>query len=112
MADEVVELPAASRARAASVYVPLATPRESHEIEYGLVASSAPRLAPLRRNCTPTTPTLSDALAETVIVPETVAPSAGAVIWAVGGVVSEVTTALASLEAGPMLPPRSAAATR
>jgi len=40
-------------------------------------------------NCTPTTPTLSVALAETVTVPATEAPAAGAVIETAGGVVSE-----------------------
>ena len=50
--------------------------------------SSAPRLLPSRRNCTPTTPTLSDAVAVTLIVPETVAPFAGAVSETVGAVVS------------------------
>ena len=43
---------------------------------------------PSTLNCTPTTPTLSDALAETVMLPVTVAPAAGAVIATVGGVVS------------------------
>ena len=62
--------------------------------------SSAPSAAPSSRNCTPTTPTLSLAVAETVTVPETVAPLAGAVIDTVGGVTSDrskrvtVTTAL------------------
>ena len=51
--------------------------------------SSAPRAAPSSRNWTPTTPTLSLAVAETVTAePETVAPFAGAVIDTVGGVVS------------------------
>jgi hypothetical protein len=39
-------------------------------------------------NWTPATPTLSEASAVTVIVPETVAPDAGDVILAVGGMVS------------------------
>ena len=47
-----------------------------------------PRTFPSRRNCTPKTPTLSKALAETVTVPATVAPSAGAVMFTVGAVVS------------------------
>src|SRR5438445_13893084 len=55
---------------------------------YGAAVTSAPRFAPSSLNCTPTTPTLSVALAETVTVPATVAPSAGAVIETVGGVVS------------------------
>src|SRR5947207_8361027 len=39
-------------------------------------------------NCTPATPTLSAALAVTEVVPETVAPDAGAVMLTVGGVMS------------------------
>ncbi|PYQ38251.1 MAG: hypothetical protein DMF77_24595 [Acidobacteria bacterium] len=57
-------------------------------IEKGAVVSSDPAFAPSTRNCTPATPTLSEALAETVITPETVAPADGAVIVTVGGVVS------------------------
>ena len=44
------------------------------------MVSSVPRLVPSRRNCTPLTPTLSEALAEIVIVPEIVAPEAGDVM--------------------------------
>ena len=51
--------------------------------------SSAPRLFPSSLNWTPTTPTLSEALADTVTPPETVAPAAGALMETVGGVVSE-----------------------
>src|SRR2546426_4939427 len=58
------------------------------EREYGAVVTSAPRFAPSSLNCTPTTPTLSVAVAETVIVPEMVAPADGAVSATVGGVVS------------------------
>src|SRR5258708_5028019 len=58
------------------------------ETEYGAVVSSAPRLEPSSLNCTPTTPTLSEALAVTLVVPETVAPEAGAVMLTEGGVVS------------------------
>ena len=50
--------------------------------------SSAPRLAPSSLNCTPTTPTLSLAFAETVTAAETVEPAAGAVMETEGGVVS------------------------
>ena len=39
-------------------------------------------------NCTPATPTLSDAEAVTEIVPDTVAPFAGEVMPTAGGVVS------------------------
>ena len=47
--------------------------------------SSAPRLAPSRVNWTPTTPTSSEALALTGMVPETLAPGAGAETATVGG---------------------------
>jgi hypothetical protein len=57
-------------------------------VEYGVTRSSAPRLAPSNWNCTPTTPTLSLAFAETLIVPKTMAPLVGEVIDTVGGVVS------------------------
>ena len=50
--------------------------------------SSAPRLSPSSLNWTPTTPTLSEALAVTVMVPETVEPDEGDVMLTVGGVVS------------------------
>jgi hypothetical protein len=43
---------------------------------------------PLYWNWTPATPTLSEASAVTVIVPETVAPDAGDVMLTVGAVVS------------------------
>ena len=51
--------------------------------------SSAPRLAPSRVNWTPATAMLSAASALTGVVPETVAPAAGAETDTVGGVVSE-----------------------
>src|SRR3989344_6962664 len=96
-------LPAASRATALMVWLPLVAVVESHAIEYGVVVSSAPTLAPSTLNCTPTTPTLSDALADRVTVPETVAPSAGAMRETVGLVVSPpvVTSTLASQVALP-----------
>src|SRR5207248_2814747 len=92
-AADVAWLPAASRARAASVCAPLPTLPEFHVIEYGAVVTSAPTAAPSSRNCTPATPTLSDAVAETVtLAPATVAPLAGAVIDTVGGVPSTLFT--------------------
>src|SRR5437660_11036959 len=87
-AAEVVRLPAASRATAVSVCEPLLAVVVFHDIEYGVAVSSAPRLAPSNRNCTPTTPTLSEALAVTLVVPPTVAPETGEVMLTVGGVVS------------------------
>jgi hypothetical protein len=80
--------PAASRARAVTVCEPLAAVVVVHGTLYGAAISSAPSVAPSSRNCTPTTPTLSDAFAVTVVVPDTVAPEAGAVTLAVGAVVS------------------------
>src|SRR5439155_18165537 len=87
-AAAVVVLPAASRATAVSVWDALLAVVVFQENEYGAVVSSAPRFAPSSRNCTPTTPTLSDALAVIVVVPDTVAPELGAVIAVVGAVVS------------------------
>ena len=60
----------------------------SHIVSNGALVSSAPMFAPSSRNCTPTTPMLSEASALTVTMPDTVAPPAGAVMVTVGGVVS------------------------
>src|SRR2546429_8954320 len=87
-AAEVVRLPAASRPSAPSVCEPLLALVVFQDTEYGAAASSTPRLAPSSRNCTPTTPTLSEALAVTLVVPPTVAPEIGEVMLTVGGVVS------------------------
>src|SRR5207244_11299480 len=77
----------ASRATAVSVCEPFVAVVVSHATEYGADVSSVPRFAPSSSNCTPATPTSSDALAVTEVVPETVAPAAGAVSATVGGVV-------------------------
>src|SRR5262245_4115927 len=70
-----VMLPAASRATALRLWVPLLAVVVFHETLYGAVVSSFPRLLPSSLNCTPTTPTLSPAVADTVtVVPETVVP--------------------------------------
>src|SRR5206468_11907739 len=87
-ADEVVTLPAASRATAVSVWPPRLAVAASQLIEYGAVVSSAPRLTPSSLNCTPATPTSSLALAWTSTVVETFAPAAGAVSETAGAVVS------------------------
>ena len=63
----------------------------SQETEYGAEVSSVPMSAPFRLNCTPATPTLSEAVAETATVPETICPWVGEVIETVGGVVSPAT---------------------
>src|SRR5688572_352535 len=59
---EVVLLPAASRAMARSVCVPLAAVVEFHAAVKGAAVSSAPRLTPSSWNWTPITPMLSEAL--------------------------------------------------
>src|SRR5437762_1439678 len=86
---DVVRLPAASRATAISACAALVAVVVVHDVVQGAVVTSAPRLAPSSLNCTPTTATSSDALAETLTEePETVAPLAGAVIATTGGVAS------------------------
>src|SRR5437899_58308 len=70
----------------------------SQDAEYGEVASSAPRFAPSSLNCTPATPMLSEALAVTLTVPETVAPPTGAVTETDGGVVSFETVTVTAAE--------------
>lgn len=87
---EVVVLGTASLATAVRVWVAFEAPVVSQEMEYGLEVSSEPRLDPSSLNWTPTTPTLSEAVAETVVVdPLTVALLLGEVTETVGGVESE-----------------------
>src|SRR2546428_1287754 len=87
----VAILPAASRATAVRMCAPAEASAVLQLVAYGAVVTSAPRLAPSSMNCTPTTPTLSVALAEIVTVPATVAPLAGAVIETSGGGLLSVT---------------------
>src|SRR5437762_4803490 len=87
-ATEVARLPAASRATAVRLCEPLLAVVVFHETEYGAAVTSAPGLRPSSRNCTPTTLTLSEALAVTLIVPATMVPEAGEVMLTAGGVVS------------------------
>src|SRR2546427_12034142 len=56
--------------------------------EYGVAVSSRPRLVPSSWNWTPATPTLSDAVAATVMVPDTELFAVGAVMETAGGGVS------------------------
>src|SRR5436853_93929 len=86
-AAEVVVWPAVPRAIAVKALLHVLAVAGFHAIEYGAAVSSAARLAPSRRNCTPATPTLSDALAVTVVTAETMAPVAGAVTVIAGGAV-------------------------
>src|SRR2546421_33925 len=85
---EVAGVPAASRATALIVCVPFAAPVVFQEIEYGAAVSSAPKLTPSILNCTPATPTLSEAVALSVTVADTVAPFKGELMFTAGGVVS------------------------
>src|SRR2546430_10783310 len=82
---EVVTLPAASRATAVSEWLPLPVLAVFQEIVYGAAVTSAPKLTPSSLNCTPTTPTLSEALALTATAAATVEAAAGAVIATLGG---------------------------
>src|SRR5207248_461884 len=83
-----VRLPAASRATAVKVCEPLTTAVVLNEGSEGRGVGTAAIGAPSAKNCTPATPTLSEAFAVTGIVPETVAPLAGELMLTVGGVVS------------------------
>src|ERR1700730_15144435 len=76
-AADVPRLPAASRATAVTTCEPFAALSVFPGAEYGAEVASAPVLTPSTWNCTPTTPTLSEASAVMVIVPETVALAAG-----------------------------------
>src|SRR5262245_20324418 len=87
---DVVELPAASRATALTACGPSGTAVVFQLTLYGAAVTAAPTFAPSTLNCTMRTPTLSDACAVTVVVPDTVAPPAGAVIEMAGGVTSVV----------------------
>src|SRR5439155_27219924 len=68
---DVVWFVAASRATAVRVYAPFATVVVFHEVAYGGTVYSGPRATPVSRNCTPTTPTCSEARAETLTLPAT-----------------------------------------
>ena len=87
-AVEALVFPAASLAIAMRDLEPLVDSVVSHEMEYGEVVSSAPRFTPSSLNWTPETPTLSEAVAVMLTLPETSAPLAGDVRETVGRVVS------------------------
>src|SRR5207245_2371462 len=87
--EEVVRLPAASRATAVSVCVPLEALVVFQLVDWAAAVSSTPRLSPSGSLSTSTTPTLSEAVDVAVMVPETVEPVAGLLIETVGGVVSD-----------------------
>src|SRR5258707_15499062 len=98
MDAEVLVLPAASRATAVSVCVPLATLVVSQAKANGALVSSMPAVAPSTMSWTPATPMLSEALALTIVVPATRTPTAGSVIATDGRLLS-TTTGMATLVA-------------
>ena len=100
---DVVVLPAASRATAVRVWEPSLVAVVSQVYEYGLVVSSVPMAAPSSWNWTLATSTSSEAEAVTLTVPDTVAPAAGDVRLADGGVVSRGGAALREIMALPMV---------
>ena len=84
--DDVVELPALSRATAVKVCTPMVAAVESHTIEKGTAMSSAPRFAPSSLNCTPAiVPAVDEAAALRVVAPDSVDPFVGADSVAVTG---------------------------
>jgi len=101
-AELVPLFPLGSCATAVNVCVALESAVVSSEIEYGAVVSCAPVFAPSTRNCTKET-ALSEsvAVAVSVIVADTVAPFAGAVMVTTGAVVSGTTVKLTPLLATP-----------
>ena len=88
-AADVATFPDVSRATAVSEWLPFDAPVESHESEYGGLVSSTPMFVPSSLNCTPATPPLSDAHADKVTEPDSVAPDAGDEMNTMGGVVSD-----------------------
>ena len=100
----VVAFPAASFATAVNVWLPFETDAVLHEKLYGELVSADPTFVPSTFNCTLATPTLSEAVAFTVIVPLTVALLAGEVIETVGGVVSALFTVTFTAELTPVFP--------
>src|SRR5687767_5341613 len=85
---EVVLFPPKSRATAVALCGPFPNTVVFREIEYGEVESSTPTLFPSSLNCTPATPTLSDALAAMLMTPETVEAGPGEDNETVGRIVS------------------------
>src|SRR5206468_2991759 len=84
-------LPAASRAVAVSTCAPFRTVLVFQVVSYGSAATSEPRLTPSIANCTPATPTASEATAPNAIVPVTAGSVEGVVSDMSGGVVSFAT---------------------
>src|SRR5256885_4663646 len=88
--DAVAVFPAASRTTAVNVWAPLIAVSVFHWTAHGPAVSSVPKFAPSSLNWTPATATLSDAVAATLRIPDTVVPFEGPQIDTAGGVVSGV----------------------
>ena len=84
-----VWFPAASRAIAERVWDPSVEEVVFQVMLYGLEVSSLVKAIPSRRNWTPVTPRLSEAVASRETEPEIVKPEVGEVRETEGGVVSE-----------------------
>src|SRR3954468_5390231 len=82
---DVVAFPAASPAIAVRACVPFVGEAVSQGVEYGATVSAAPRLDPSSWNCTLVTRTLSSAIPDTAIEPETTESRLRASIEAGGG---------------------------
>jgi hypothetical protein len=107
-AELVPTLPPESVARAVIETLPSGTEVESQVMEYGAVVSVPTTVEPTR-NCTWATPLVSEAVALIgTLVPDTVAPAAGAVTATVGAVVS-LRTVTDTAELVPTLPASSVA---
>src|SRR5881628_3373946 len=75
-AAAVAVLPAASRVTAVRTWEPSRTVVVFQAMVYGASVTGAPNFIPSSLNCTPATPTLSAAVADTLTVAPTVAPGA------------------------------------
>src|SRR5580700_8228874 len=100
----VALLPAVSMATAVRECLPLVSVPVLRDAEYGTLVLRAPKFEPSTWNCTLAIATLSEALAVTVMVPETVAPEAGEVMETLGGVVSVLLTVMETTELVALLP--------
>jgi hypothetical protein len=84
----VVEFPALSVATALIVWLPFDSVVEFNTYAYGAAVKLVPTFPPSTRNCTLAIPTLSEAVAVTFTLPESLAPPAGEVTVTLGGIVS------------------------
>ena len=105
--EEVAVLPAAKRATAVRVCEALPVVVVSQDIEYGAAVTSAPRLAPSSRYCTPAT-VPPETLTVIMIVPLTAAPDGGELMLTVpatsGATSKASTTTKVPVESGFFVP--------